>query len=65
LIWRQGGNYYPAVGDKETYQKKIEEMKAYYSSKCHTSYIDYVPVTTSTPYDKVLFAYLIKRQKLL
>lgn len=50
---------------KKIYQKKIEEMKAYYSSKCHTSYIDYVPVTTSTPYDKVLFAYLIKRQKLL
>ncbi|MCK4338477.1 MAG: DUF58 domain-containing protein [Candidatus Cloacimonetes bacterium] len=50
---------------KKMYLKKMEEMKKFFSSKCHNSYIDYVPINTSTPYDKALFAYLIKRQKLL
>ena len=50
---------------KKMYLRKMEEMKKFFSSKCHNSYIDYVPINTSTPYDKALFAYLIKRQKLL
>ena len=50
---------------KKMYLQKIGEMKKFFSAKCHNSYIDYVPINTSTPYDRALFAYLIKRQKLL
>lgn len=50
---------------KRIYQEKIEGLKKFFSAKCHNAYIDYVPVTTTTPYDKVLFAYLIKRQKMM
>ena len=50
---------------RKFYQDKIEELKKYFSAKCHNAYIDYVPVTTSTPYDTALFAYLIKRQRMM
>ncbi len=50
---------------KKQYKKQINEMKSFFSAKCHNAFIDYVPINTSTPYDKALFHYLIKRGKLL
>ena len=50
---------------KKRYLQKIEEMRKFFSLKCYNSFIDYVPINTNTPYDKALFAYLIKRQKML
>jgi uncharacterized protein (DUF58 family) len=50
---------------KKRYLQKIEEMRKFFSLKCYNSFIDYVPINTRTPYDKALFAYLIKRQKML
>ena len=50
---------------KKMYLKKIEKMQKFFAVKCRDSYIDYVPINTNTSYDRALFAYLIKRQKLL
>ncbi|MGC9337613.1 MAG: DUF58 domain-containing protein [Candidatus Cloacimonadia bacterium] len=50
---------------KKIYLQKMEEMKKYFSARCRNAFIDYVSINTLTPYDKALFAYLIKRQKLV
>ncbi len=50
---------------KKPYLEKIKKMRKYFTGKCRNAFIDYVPINTSTNYEKALFAYLIKRQKLL
>jgi len=42
----------------------VERWKATLKRECAESRIDYVPVLTSTPYDRALFSYLEKRKRL-
>lgn len=46
------------------YINAVEEWRARLRRECAESRIDYVPVLTSTPYDRALFSYLEKRKKL-
>ena len=50
---------------KKLYKEKINNMKNFFTGKCRNAFIDYMPINTSTNYEQALFAYLIKRQKLL
>lgn len=50
---------------KKLYKDKINKMKNYFIGKCRSAFIDYFPINTSTNYEQALFAYLVKRQKLL
>jgi uncharacterized protein (DUF58 family) len=49
---------------KGEYKKRMEFFLNYYKSQCRDSLIDYVNVSTTTPFDRALFAYLTKRRKL-
>ena len=46
------------------YVGAVEEWQATLRRECAESRIDYVPVLTSTPYDRALFSYLEKRRRL-
>jgi uncharacterized protein (DUF58 family) len=46
------------------YREAVEDWKAHLRRECAESRIDYVPVLTSTPYDRALFSYLEKRKRL-
>ena len=49
---------------KKDYRARIEAWTASLSRQCREHRIDYVPVTTSTPFDRALLAYLNKRSQL-
>jgi len=46
------------------YQQRVEAWSRDLSQRCREQFIDYVPVTTSTPFDRALLAYLNKRSLL-
>ncbi|MCK4512680.1 DUF58 domain-containing protein, partial [bacterium] len=46
------------------YVDAVERWKATLRRECGESRIDYVPILTSTPYDRALFSYLEKRKRL-
>jgi len=46
------------------YVGAVEEWMARLRRECAESRIDYVPIQTSTPYDRALFSYLEKRRRL-
>ena len=46
------------------YVEAVERWRTKLRRECAESRIDYVPVMTSTPYDRALFSYLEKRKKL-
>ena len=50
---------------RKSYQKKFAELLNKYRHKLLESYIDYEVLYTNTTYDKALFSYLQKRQRLL
>jgi len=49
---------------KKDYRARIDAWMADLSRQCREHRIDYVPVTTSTPFDRALMAYLNKRSQL-
>ncbi len=49
---------------RQKYQELFTEHQEFIKQKCFEYKIDYCPITTSTPFDKALLAYLIKRSKL-
>ena len=51
---------------KETrdYVEAVERWMTHLRRECAESRIDYVPIQTSTPYDRALFSYLEKRKRL-
>ncbi len=50
---------------KEQYQQQITAFKKMVEDKCHQYKVDYVQVDLSEPVEQVLYAYLLKRNKLL
>jgi uncharacterized protein (DUF58 family) len=46
------------------YLGAVERWRAQLRRECAESRIDYVPILTSTPYDRALFSYLEKRKRL-
>ena len=49
---------------KREYQQRVEAWSRELSQRCREQFIDYVPMTTSTPFDRALLAYLNKRSLL-
>ncbi|MBT3168309.1 MAG: DUF58 domain-containing protein [Candidatus Cloacimonetes bacterium] len=49
---------------KKDYLATLEKNTTYLKTKCHTSFIEYNPITTATPFEDNLLQYLIKRMKL-
>ncbi|HZM15461.1 MAG TPA: DUF58 domain-containing protein [Candidatus Krumholzibacteria bacterium] len=49
---------------KSEYRRKVEEWMHRLAKECRDHFIDYVPMTTSTPFDLALLAYLNKRSHL-
>ena len=49
---------------RRDYVRAVEDWMARLRRECAESRIDYVPVLTSTPYDRALFSYLEKRRRL-
>jgi len=49
---------------RRDYLGAVEAWMGTLRRECAESRIDYVPVRTSTPYDRVLFSYLEKRKRL-
>ncbi len=50
---------------QKAYQESIQEFIEKYKVECRKNNIDYVTLSTSTPYDVALLGYLNKRKKLL
>lgn len=50
---------------QKAYRETIKEFIENYKSECSKKNIDFITVSTSTPYDKALLGYLNKRQKLI
>lgn len=50
---------------RESYQKRFTQLLHNYRQRMLESYIDYEVIYTDTTYDKALFSYLKKRQRLL
>ena len=48
----------------EEYRSKMEKFMGDYKRRLRENLIDYVPVSTATPFDRALFAYLDKRKRL-
>jgi len=46
------------------YLKQADEWRKFYSRECSKCRIDYVPVNTSTPFDRVLAGYLLRRSRM-
>ncbi|MBN2329662.1 MAG: DUF58 domain-containing protein [Candidatus Omnitrophica bacterium] len=49
---------------RREYLRKAEDWRSMYSKACAQCRYDYVPVNTSTPFDRVLAGYLTRRAKL-
>ncbi len=49
---------------KREYQQRVEAWSRDLAQRCREQFIDYVPMTTSTPFDRALLAYLNKRSLL-
>ncbi len=49
---------------RKDYLDAVERWMTKLRRECAESRIDYVPVLTSTPYDRALFSYLEKRKRL-
>ena len=49
---------------KKDYIRKYKEMISYISSECRQARVDYHIIDTSTPFDKALYAFLAKRERL-
>jgi uncharacterized protein (DUF58 family) len=49
---------------KKEYRQRVDGWMRDLARQCREHHIDYVPVTTSTPYDRALLAYLNKRSLL-
>lgn len=49
---------------KKEYQARVESWKHDLARQCREHNIDYVPMSTSTPFDRALLAYLNKRSRL-
>ncbi|MCB0697351.1 MAG: DUF58 domain-containing protein [Chitinophagaceae bacterium] len=50
---------------KDEYLVRMHEFRAMVENRCHQYKIDYVPVDLSEPVEQVLYAFLLKRNKLL
>ena len=48
---------------RESYQRLVKGWTEHYRKECRDHLIDYVSLSTSTPFDKALLAYLSKRQR--
>lgn len=46
------------------YRKNFKSWQEGYARECRANLIDYVPIDTSTPFDRTLLAYLEKRRRL-
>jgi uncharacterized protein (DUF58 family) len=46
------------------YRKNFQAWQEAYARECRANLIDYVPIDTSTPFDRTLLAYLEKRRRL-
>jgi len=53
-----------ALSIRSDYLREVEKWRATLARACAESRIDYVPIDTSTPYDRALFSYLEKRRRL-
>ncbi len=49
---------------RKDYLDAVERWRSLLRRECAESRIDYVPILTSTPYDRALFSYLEKRKRL-
>ena len=49
---------------RESYVAEIESWRRRLSKECRLHQIDYVPLTTDTPFERALMAYLTKRSRL-
>jgi uncharacterized protein (DUF58 family) len=49
---------------RKEYQERLKELLNRYTLECRESLIDYVLLDTSVPFDRALFSYLNKRQRL-
>ncbi|TWU58158.1 hypothetical protein Poly59_10670 [Rubripirellula reticaptiva] len=52
-----------ATGFREDYLQQLDEFRETYRAGCHKLHVDYVPLDTSTPFDKALTEYLLQRQQ--
>ena len=48
---------------RESYQKQMKEFIDNYEKACLDANVDYVQVTTSTPFDKALMEFLMRRER--
>jgi hypothetical protein len=49
---------------KKDYRARVEAWMQELARRCREHRIDYVPMTTSTPFDRALLAYLNKRSRM-
>lgn len=49
---------------KKDYVRKFREMVRYITAECRQARVDYYLIDTSTPFDKALYAFLAKRERL-
>ena len=49
---------------RSDYRGAVDDWMTRLRRECAESRIDYVPIQTSTPYDRALFSYLEKRKRL-
>jgi uncharacterized protein (DUF58 family) len=49
---------------RKDYIRKFRETMAYISAECRQAYVDYHLIDTATPFDKALYAFLAKRERL-
>jgi hypothetical protein len=49
---------------KDEYQQRVSQWQQHLARECRQRLIDYVPMTTSTPFDLALLSYLTKRSHL-
>jgi len=47
---------------RDEYCRRVKDFVEHYKKVCSESQIDYVPINTSVPYDRVLAAYLTQKQ---
>ncbi len=49
---------------RREYLRLTEDWRKYYIRECSKARIDYVPVNTSVPFDRLLMAYLMRRERM-
>jgi hypothetical protein len=49
---------------KKYYSEQVKEFSDEIATACRQSNIDYHPIDTSMPFDKALYAFLAKRERL-